>query len=193
MKTLKRFALIMFSIMMLLSMSSMSAFAATSSPIKTSFNTSLEKKSVTYNGKTQNPEVVVKDINGKTISSKYYTVSTKTCKNVGKYKVVVTGKGKYAGYKSTMYYKITEKTQKVTVSKSSWSVKCSKKKTQSVKLTVKKSAGKVYYRLSNNNVYVKNGRLYVKKGTKKGTYSVKVVVKDPNYKTVVKYVKVVVK
>ena len=66
MKTLKRIALIMVSVMMLLGVS---AFAK-ESPIKTSFNAALKQSVVTYDGKTHKPSVVVTDINGKKIASK---------------------------------------------------------------------------------------------------------------------------
>ena len=39
----------------------------------------------------------------------------------------------------------------------------------------------------------KNGKIVVAKGTKKGTYQVKVTVKAKNYKTVNKYITVTVK
>lgn len=54
---------------------------AADSPVKTSFNASLTKKTVTYTGKKQQPKVVVKNEAGKTIKAKYYTVKVKTCKH----------------------------------------------------------------------------------------------------------------
>ncbi|MFR8312634.1 MAG: hypothetical protein ACLVBP_09965 [Ruminococcus sp.] len=77
------------------------------SPVRTSFNASLTKKTVTYTGKKQQPKVVVKNEAGKTIKAKYYTVKVKTCKNAGTYKVTIIGKGKYAGYTQTLTYKIS--------------------------------------------------------------------------------------
>ena len=66
----------------------------------------LSKTSYTYNGKTQKPSVTVKDSKGKTISSKYYTVTYfGGCKAPGTYKVTVTMKGNYSGTK-TLTYKI---------------------------------------------------------------------------------------
>lgn len=191
MKTLKKAMLIMLAMMMLMS----TAVFAADSPVKSSFNASLKKTSVVYNGKKQQPKVVVTNENGKTIATKYYKVTVKTCKNAGSYTVTVSGKGKYAGYKEKLTYKITQKTQKVTLSKSNYTVKAKnvKKKAQSMRLKVSKKAGTVKYTTNNNNIKVKNGKIVVAKGTKAGIYSVKVTVKSTNYKTVHKYVKVTVK
>lgn len=191
MKTLKKAMLIMLAMMMLMS----TAVFAADSPVKSSFNASLKKTSVVYNGKKQQPKVVVTNENGKTIAAKYYKVTVKTCKNAGSYTVTVSGKGKYAGYKEKLTYKITQKTQKVTLSKSKYTVKAKnvKKKAQSMRLKVSKKAGTVKYTTNNNNIKVKNGKIVVAKGTKAGIYSVKVTVKSTNYKTVHKYVKVTVK
>ena len=191
MKTLKKAMLIMLAMMMLMS----TAVFAADSPVKSSFNASLKKTSVVYNGKKQQPKVVVTNENGKTIAAKYYKVTVKTCKNAGSYTVTVSGKGKYAGYKEKLTYKITQKTQKVTLPKSNYTVKAKnvKKKAQSMRLKVSKKAGTVKYTTNNNNIKVKNGKIVVAKGTKAGIYSVKVTVKSTNYKTVHKYVKVTVK
>ena len=58
----------------------------------------LSKTSYTYDGKAKKPGVTVKDSKGKTISSKYYSVSySKGRKNVGKYTVTIKFKGNYSG------------------------------------------------------------------------------------------------
>lgn len=188
MKTLKRIALIMVSVMMLLGVS---AFAK-ESPIKTSFNAALKQSVVTYDGKTHKPSVVVTDINGKKIASKYYTVSAKKVKNAGSYTVTVKGKGKYAGYIEKLTYKINKKTQKVTVTKAV-TVKANKKKDVKKALKVSKKAGKATYTTNSSKIKVQNGKIVVKKGTKKGVYRVTVTVKAANYKTVTKQIKVTVK
>lgn len=66
----------------------------TISAIKT---VTLKSTSVTYTGKTLKPAVTVKDKKGKTISSKYYTISYKNNKNVGKATVIIKFKGNYSG------------------------------------------------------------------------------------------------
>lgn len=191
MKTLKKAMLIMLAMMMLMS----TAVFAADSPVKSSFNASLKKTSVVYNGKKQQPKVVVTNENGKTIAAKYYKIKVKTCKNAGSYTVTVFGKGKYAGYQEKLTYKIKQKTQKVTLSKSNYTVKVKnvKKKAQSMRLKVSKKAGTVKYTTNNSNIKVKKGKIVVAKGTKAGIYSVKVTVKSKNYKTVHKYIKVTVK
>lgn len=113
MKSFKKVAVTILAAVMMLLIST-TVFAA-DSPVKTSFNASLTKKTVTYTGKKQQPKVVVKNEAGKTIKAKYYTVKVKTCKNAGTYKVTIIGKGKYAGYTQTLTYKIKAKTQKVTL------------------------------------------------------------------------------
>lgn len=60
----------------------------------------LKTSEYTYNGKVKSPTIIVKDSKGKTISSKYYTVSKpKGRKNVGKYTYTIKFKGNYSGTK----------------------------------------------------------------------------------------------
>lgn len=66
----------------------------------------------TYNGKYKKPTVKVYNSKGKVISSKYYTVSYKNNKNVGKASVTVTFKGEYSGQK-TIYFVINPKSTKL--------------------------------------------------------------------------------
>lgn len=77
MKSFKKVAVTILAAVMMLLIST-TVFAA-DSPVKTSFNASLTKKTVTYTGKKQQPKVVVKNEAGKTIKAKYYTVKVKTC------------------------------------------------------------------------------------------------------------------
>ncbi len=90
------------SLVMLLSIAvaaDFSAFAATS--VK---SISLSTTSYTYDGKVKKPKVTAKNNKGKTIPAKYYTVKySKGRKNVGKYTVKVTFKGKYKGSKSKTF------------------------------------------------------------------------------------------
>ena len=188
MKTLKKIALIMLSVMMICSMS---VFAA-DSPVKQTLSASLKKAEFTYNGKKQAPkasQVVVK-VNGKKLSAKNYKVTVKKGKDAGKYTVTVKiVKGKHKGQKLNA-------SQKVKVSKSTINVKASKvaKKAVSQKIKVTKKAGKVTYTTNNANITVKKGKVVVAKGTKKGTYKVTVHVKGAkNYKNAKKVITVKVK
>lgn len=93
----------------------------------------LSVTSYTYNGKTKKPSVTVKDSNGNTIGSEYYTVSyAKGRKNVGKYAVTVKFKGNYSGSK-TLYFTIKPKNTsitKLTAGKKKFTVKLKKYTTQ---------------------------------------------------------------
>ncbi len=84
----------------------------------------------TYNGEAKKPSVKIYDSKGKTLSSKYYTITyAKGRKNVGKYKVTVKFKGKYSGTKK-FYFTITPddtSVSKVTASKNSLKVTLKKK------------------------------------------------------------------
>ncbi len=195
MKTLKKIALIMLSVMMICSMS---VFAA-DSPVKQTLTTSLKKAEFTYNGKKQAPkasQVVVK-VNGKKLSAKDYKVTVKKGKDAGKYTVTVkVVKGKYKGLKQNTTYTIKKASQKVKVNKTTLNVKASKvaKKAVSQSIKVTKKAGKVSYTTDNANITVKNGKVVVAKGTKKGTYKVTVKVKGAkNYKDAKKVITVKVK
>ena len=195
MKTLKKIALIMLSVMMICSMS---VFAA-DSPTKQTLTTSLKKAEFTYNGKKQAPkasQVVVK-VNGKKLSAKDYKVTVKKGKDAGKYTVTVkVVKGKYKGLKQNTTYTIKKASQKVKVNKTTLNVKASKvaKKAVSQSIKVTKKAGKVSYTTDNANITVKKGKVVVAKGTKKGTYKVTVKVKGAkNYKDAKKVITVKVK
>ena len=58
---------------------------------------SLSGTSYTYNGSAKTPKAVVKDRNGKTISSSYYTISYRSNTSVGKASAVITFKNLYKG------------------------------------------------------------------------------------------------
>ena len=197
MKLSKKIALIFASLLMVLCVSV--SVSAKESPTKQSFKASLKQSAVVYDGKTHKPSVVVKDLNGKTLNKKYYTVQAKKVKNAGTYTVTIKGKGKYAGYTQTLTYKIKAKTQKVTLkSTDKYTVKASavKKSNKTLKKAIKvtKKTGNISYTTNNSKIKVnKNGKIVVAKGTKKGTYQVKVTVKAKNYKTVNKYITVTVK
>ena len=92
------------------------------------FTVTLSKTSYTYNGKKQTPKVTV-TYKGKTVSSKYYTVSYKNNKNVGNASVTVTGKGKYKACSGKASFKIIIKPGNISelkAGKKSASVKWSK-------------------------------------------------------------------
>ena len=94
----------------------------------------LSTTSYTYDGKVKTPAVVVKDSKGKTLKKNTdYTISyAKGRKNVGKYAVKITFKGKYSGTK-IVYFTIKPKStsiSKVTAGSKKFTVKWKKKTTQ---------------------------------------------------------------
>ncbi len=108
----------------------------TSSKVTTIYKASkvsLSTTSYTYTGSVKKPSVTVKDSKGKTISSKYYTVTYASGrKNVGTYKVTVKMKGNYSGTKTLTFKIIPPKTTlgTLTAAKKALTVKWTKKSTQ---------------------------------------------------------------
>ncbi|MCR5475376.1 MAG: hypothetical protein K6F28_09270 [Lachnospiraceae bacterium] len=181
----------------------------------------LKKSSLGYNGKNQTP--AVEKISGLTLKEDTdFTVSVqdsngkdvKSYKSVGKYTLVIKGKGNYTESTKALY-EIVKGTNplKVTAKGSTFSVRYSKlkKKNQTLKNSKifnfeKNGKGKITYSLTSADKDKKSfkkyfsvsnkGKLTVKKGLKKGSYTVKIKVKakgNKNYKSSTKTVKFAVK
>lgn len=122
--------------------------------------------SLTYNGKTRKPSVKVMDAKGSLLKNGTdYTVSVSSgSKNVGKYKVTITFKGKYSGKKSATFKVIPKGTKIKRLSRLSRGFKASWSK-QSAKMSKKRITG---YQLR---------------------YSTKKTMKSAKYKTVKGYTK----
>ena len=175
------------------------AKAAATSPSKN--NNVITAKNVkvstaTYNGKTQKPKVTV-TVNGKKLrNNKDYLVQSVSRKNPGKSTIYIAGIGKYTGVvKKT--FTVNKAAQKITV-KGNKTVKAKtlKKKNQTFKLTVKrKGKAKVSYVTSNKKITVNSkGKVTLKKGLKKGTYTITIKTKATKYyKATSKKIKVKVK
>ena len=86
------------------------ASATTINKIK---SVTLKKTKYVYDKKAKKPTVAVKDSKGKQIASKYYTVTYKNNKKVGKAAVTIRLKGKYKGT-ITKTFQIVPKTTKIT-------------------------------------------------------------------------------
>ncbi len=159
----------------------------------------LSKKSFAYKNKAQKPTVKSVTLGKKTLTlDKDYTVSysNKSSKNVGTYKVTVSGIGKYTGSVSATYkIKQASNPMKVSLKKKELNVKLKKlkKKDQTISrstyLTVSKAQGDVTYTKTSGDkkitVNSKNGKIKISKKLKKGTYSIKISVKaegNNNYK-----------
>ena len=134
-------------------------------------------KSTTYNGKRQTPKITVYDKAGKKLSSKYYKVTkvsgsgasangVKWPKNAGTYKVTVKGQNGYTGTK-TRNYVIRKAKNPFSIKVGKRSFKRNTQKTQSttIKVTGVKGKAKITRWASTSpNVYVRGGKLIIRKG-----------------------------
>ncbi len=166
----------------------------------------LSKTSFTYNGKVQKP--TIKKIGGKALEEGTdYTVawSDASSKKAGTYTLTITGTGHWTGT-TTATYKIVKAANPIKVTAKTATVKFSdlKKKAQTLKaakvMTIKKAEGTVTFRKVSGNKSItidkKTGKVTVKKGLKKGTYSVKIKVTaagNANYKSASKTVTIKIK
>lgn len=158
---------------------------------------SIKVSKATYNGKEQKPKVTIKDINGKLIDSKYYTLKYSNNKNAGKNaSVKVTFQGVYSGVQD-IKFSIRKANQNVDVNVSLDSVSefwlkfFGKKGT----ITTKKAIGTVSYSSLNEDfVSIEDdGTFKIKRGTPKGEYGIVVTAKgDKNFKKFKKKITIVV-
>lgn len=157
---------------------------------------SLSRTAFTYNGKEQKPTVSVKDSKGNVIPSSNYTVTYPSgCKNAGAYTVKITFNGNYSGTANKSFV-INKASNTITVKPVSKTVKYSsvRKKAQKIKIKVAKNKGKVSYKTGSRQLTVKSGVITLKKGTRKGKYTVAVTAKgDKNHKAKTVKVKITVK
>lgn len=149
-----------------------------------------------YSGKafTPLPTVTYRSSSGKTMTltkDTDYTVSYVNNVNAGTATVKVTGKWKFAGTKTVTFPIVKAKgTLAVKAKTAALKAKKLKKKAQTLKvskvLAVSKVKGKLSYSKKSGNkkitVNTKTGKVTCKKGLKKGTYKVKVAVKDAGNK-----------
>ncbi|MBR3241115.1 MAG: S8 family serine peptidase [Parasporobacterium sp.] len=173
----------------------------------------LEYQSKAYTGKALKPAAAVKaKVDGKVKTLKAgtdYNITYTNNKNVGTATVTITGKGNYKGT-LTRNFKITKAANNISkVAPASKTLKYSALKNQAqafkIKATDKFGATMTYAMDSKTSKTVKKyitisraGKVKVKKGTPKGTYTVKVKVtasgtKNYTAKTVTKSLKIVVK
>ena len=154
-------------------------------PLAVTPKVTLSKKSYTYDGKSKKPSVTVSVGGSKLFSSAYDVTYASGRKNAGKYKVTVDLKGNYTGSK-TVSFTIKKAKQPMTVKAKTVTVKASKLKqknltvSRSKALTLKKAKGTVTYKKIKGpkkiSIDKKTGKITLKKGLKKGSYSLKVKV-----------------
>jgi sulfur carrier protein ThiS len=157
---------------------------------------SIKASDITYTGTETAPNVVVK-YNGKVLKRHVDYKITELDKSVGSHTVVIKGIGNYKGTKE-IKYNIVKATQsvKVTTSYKTVAAKTFKKKAASytIKTTGVKDKAKVTYSSNSKSVTVKNGKITLAKGIKKGTYKVTVTVAaTTNYKKATKTLTIKVK
>ena len=136
-------------------------------------------KNLTYTGKVLKQKNIIVSNNGKYAD---FTTRYKNNLNVGTATVIITGTGEYTG-SITKTFKILKAANPMTVKASAKTVKYTavKKKAQTISaISVKKAVGAVSYKKTSGKSFLtvnaKTGKITVKKGTKKGTYTVKVKV-----------------
>ena len=139
-----------------------------------------DRTAYTYSGKAIKPQVTVQIDGKQLLEGTDYTVGYDGRKNVGTGKITIKGKGLYAGSK-TVSFKIVKAKQHITVKTSTLKVNATKlkstKKTFAPDQVYKISGAKdsVTYKKKSGSKFItvsSNGTISIKKGTKKGTYSV---------------------
>ena len=186
--------LLPFVLVMALLTASLPAFAAEPSPTTKAIGI-VRVSSATYNGKKQTPTVKVYDTTGARISSKYYKVKvTGTPKNAGTYKVTVTAKAPYTGKKTANFViKKAKNPFTIKAGKTTFRRNRTKNQTTSIKVTGAKGAKLGKWLSSSSSVYVRGGKLIVKKGFYgKATISIATYA-TKNYKATRKYIHITVK
>ena len=147
-----------------------------------------------YNGYYQKQKNIKVTLNGKTLKEGTdYKISHYGNKNVGTAKVTITGLGNYADSKIVKTFKITKanNTLKIVTYKKSVLYSKVKSSSQVVKpITIVKRQGTMSYEKLSGSKYLTvnktTGKVTIKKGTKKGTYTAKIKVKaagNSNYKS----------
>ena len=144
----------------------------------------LEKTSFMYTGKAIEPKVEVKFAGTKLVQGRDYDVKYTNNVKVGTGKVTVTGIGSYTGSATVKFsiYKDTRSKQPMTVKVDTVTLK-KKNKKQTIKkskvFSITNAQGAVSFEKKSGSKKLsinKKGKITVAKGTKKGTYSMKVVV-----------------
>ncbi|MDD6603425.1 MAG: leucine-rich repeat protein [Eubacteriales bacterium] len=144
----------------------------------------LSATSYTYDGKVKKPSVKVVGSNGKTISSSNYTISYASGrKNVGKYAVKVTFKGKYSGTK-TLYFTIKPKATSISslaAKSKGFTVKWYRRSTQTTGYQVQYSTSSKF---TSPKTYTISGTSTISKSFSKLTAKKRYYVRVRTYKTV---------
>jgi hypothetical protein len=178
-------------LVMALLTASLPAFAAESPTTKAIGKVTVSSK--IYNGKKQAPTVKVYDTTGKRVAAQYYKVTVAgTPKDAGVYKVTVTAKAPYTG-KKTAKYVIKKASNPFTIKAGKTTFRRNKYRSQttSIKVTnVKENAKVGKWSSSSPNVYVKGGKIIVRKGYYGSATLSVMVYATKNYKAARKSIKI---
>ncbi len=162
----------------------------------------LSSASFTYSGKENKPAVKVTNAFGDVLSESQYSVTYSNNINAGTATALITFNGEYYEGEKAVNFVINKAPNTLKAKGKKVTVKYGKlkKKAQTIKrakaITVKNAVGKVTYKKVKGNKKItvaKNGKITVKKGLKKGTYTVRIKVTaagNSNYNAAVKTVKV---
>ena len=145
--------------------------------------------SQTYTGKAITPVVVVSRNGNKLVKGADYNVTYANNTNAGTATATITGKGNYVGSRK-LTFSISTAANKLSVKAKAKTVKVKLDKVKNAKVTLasniklaNKGTGKLTYKNVSTKkasksfkVNAKTGKLTVPKGTKKGTYTVKIKV-----------------
>ena len=180
-------------LVMALLTASLPAFAA-ASPTTKAIGT-VKVSAATYNGKKQTPTVKVYDTTGARISSKYYKVKVAgTPKNAGTYKVTVTAKAPYTGKKTANFViKKAKNPFTIKAGKTTFKRNRTKNQTTSIKVTGAKGVKLGKWFSTSSNVYVKGGKIVVRKGFYGSAILSIATLSTANYKYTKKYIRITVK
>ncbi len=192
-------------IVMTLVATSVTVGAATKSPAKTKLTDSavtVTARQLTYNKTAQVPTAVKVVVDGKTlVEGTDYLVVVAKVTGAGKYIVTtqVVGIGHYEGTVAKKVTVVVNKAKQKLKNTKKRKVKYAKVKKRKVKIKLKvKSTGTgklKFKKISKKLKVTKKGKVYIRKGTKKGTYKVKVkALGNDNYKaTKWKKIKIIIK
>lgn len=180
-------------LVMALLTASLPAFAA-ESPTTKAIGT-VKVSPATYNGKKQTPTVKVYDTTGARISSRYYKVKVAgTPKNAGTYKVTVTAKAPYTGKKTANFViKKAKNPFTIKAGKTTFKRNRTKNQTTSIKVTGAKGVKLGKWFSTSSNVYVKGGKIVVRKGFYGSAILSIATLSTANYKYTKKYIRITVK
>ena len=153
-------------LVMVLLTASLPAFADELSPTTKAIGL-VKASTTTYNGMVQFPTLKVYDTTGELISPEYYRVKVPGLpKNAGTYKITVTATAPYIGTKTAKF--VIRKAYNpftIKVGKSTFKRNVHRNQTTSIRVSgVKGNAKLGHWFSTSRNVYVKGGKVIVKKG-----------------------------